>query len=273
MGIIKMELLSCFKRKEIHFVMLFLIILSLLAYGMECIAFYGSEMSFIRSSNESTIFSGVYSGSIRYTILLMLPFISSLIFSDSFYRDYHSGVFKGIVTRVRKSDYILSQATVVFLSTFLTFFIALFLNLVIVKVTFPAVGFDNNYGIPPYDIGIQNFDEKSFLDFMRIQSPFGFNLLNLFILSFFAGLLSLFTYGLYFLFLDKNRIYGIFFSFLCYIVTIIGLPVLGFSDLSLPNQLQPGHEGTVLPLIVWGIILAAVSACLIVWKGIKNEVI
>ena len=273
MKIIKTELLSCFKRKEIHFVMLFLVILSLLAYSMECIAFYGSELRFIRSSNESTILSGVYSNSVRVMIMLMLPFISSLIYSDSFYRDYHNGVLKGILTRVRKSDYILSQAAVVFVSSFLTFFIAFFLNLVIVKVPFPAVGFDNNLGLPPFDIAIQNYNEKSFLDFIRIQSPFGYNLLNLFILSFFAGLLGLFTYGVYFLLLDKNRIYGMFFSFICYIASTIGFSVLGFWNFSLTEQLQPMHEGTALPLIIWGIILAAVSVYLIVWKGIKNEVI
>ena len=273
MNIIKTEFLACFKRKEIHFVMLFLVALSLLSYSMECIAFYGSEMRFIRSSNESTILLGVYASSVMSTILMMLPLISSLIYSDSLYKDYHSGVIKVILTRVRKSDYILSKAVVVFVSSFMTFFIALFINLIIVKVTFPTVGFDNNYSLPPYDIGVQNFDGNFFLDLIRVQSPFVFNIMILFILSFFSGLLSLFTYGVYFLFLDRNRIFGLFFSFMCYIVSMIGLYMLGFWNFSLANQLQPVHEGTFQPLIIWGIILIAISIYLIVWKGIKNEFI
>lgn len=273
MNIIKAEFLACFKRKEIHFVMLFLVALSLLSYSMECIAFYGSEMRFIRSSNESTLLLGVYASSVMSMILLMLPLISSLIYSDSLYKDYHNGVTKVILTRVRKSDYILSKAVVVFVSSFVIFFIGLLINLIIVKVTFPTVGFDNIYSLPPYDIGIQNFDGNFFLDFIRVQSPFVFNIIILLILSFFSGLISLFTYGVYFLFLDRNRIFGLFFSFMCYIVSMIGLNMLGFWDLSLVNQLQPIHEGTFLPLIVWGVILAAISIYLIVWKGIKNEFI
>jgi hypothetical protein len=144
------------------------------------------------------------------------------------------------------------------------------MNLMIVKVTFPSVGFENNFGFPPYDIAVQNYDKS---DFVRVQNPFLYNVIALFILSVLAGLISIFTYAIYFLFLEKNRIYGLFVSFLCCTVADIALGMLGHWDLSLLNQLNPFHKGNGLPLIVWGMIFIVISIFLLIQKGIRNEFI
>jgi hypothetical protein len=272
MRILISEAKICLKRKEIHFVFLLLLLISITAFIMECLAFYGSNLKFVRSSAESSLVQGVYAGSARLTLIFILPLLSSLIYSDSFYTEYHNGVLKTILTKVDKSKYIFYKSIVTFFFSFFVFFITLFINLILCTVTFPQVGFDNIYSLPPYDIAIQNYDNTYFLDIIRIESPFLFNVISIILLSLFAGLFSLFTLGIYFLFLSKNRVFGLFFSFLCYIGANILLVTLGFNDLALTNQLKPIHSGTILQLIFWIIAIFVVSIYFIK-KGINKEII
>ncbi len=272
MNILITEMKNCLKRKEIHLVFLLVLIISITAFIMECLAFYGSDLSFVRSSAESSLFQGVYASSVRSTLIIILPLLASLIYSDSYYTDFHSGVLKSILTKVNKSKYIFYKSIVTFFFTFLVFFIGLFINLILTTITFPTVGFDNIYSLPAYDIGVQNYREEYFLDILRLESPFLFNIISITLLSLFSGLFALFTLGIYFLFLSKNRMFSLFFSFLCYIGTNILLVILGFDELSLTNQLKPIHVGTVTQVIIWVILIFSVSIFLIK-KGTNREII
>ncbi|KML23304.1 MULTISPECIES: hypothetical protein [Priestia] len=270
-NVLKLELKSCMKRKEIHFVLSFLILLSVAAFIAESIPFYESNMRFIRSAYETTILQGVYANPFRNTLLFIIPLVAATVFSDSFFIDYRMGVYKNILTRSDKKTYLIAKYIVTFIMTFMVFFIGLLINQLLCFITFPLNGFDNNSSLPPYDIGLQNFNNKALFDLLRLESPLFYNLTFIFIISLFAGLISLVTYSVYFLCLNKNRIIGIMSIFIIYIVINIGLPILGLNEFSLFNQLNPGHEGNFIQMIVWIVVLLFISFYILITKGIKSE--
>jgi hypothetical protein len=272
MNIFMTELRHCLKRKEMHIVFLILLIFSTSAFVMECIAVFGADLKLVRSAAESSLFQGVYASTVRSTLLFIFPLIASIAFSDSFYTDYHNGVLKVILTKVNKAKYIFNKAIVIFLATFSTFFIALLINQILTLITFPSVGFDNIYALPAYDIGVQNYDENYFLDLLRLESPFLFNLISILIISIFAGLFSLFTFGMYFHFLSKGRVFGLFISFLVYIGFNLILGLLHFNELTIMHQIKPIHTGTLTEIFIWFVIILIGSIYLII-RGSKKEFI
>ena len=272
MNILIAEVKNCLYRREIHVTFLILFTLSISGFIIECIAFFGSDLKFVRSASESSLFQGTYADTVMSTLIFILPLIAAIIYADSFYTDYHNGTLKVILTKINKSKYIIYKAIVVFSLTFITFFITLFISQVLSSMTFPSIGFDNMYALPPYDIGVQNYDETYFLDLIRLESPFLFNLISIINLSIFAGLFSLFTFGLFFNFLSKDRIFSVFFSFLVYIGINLIVGLFFSSRLTLFNQLNPIHDGSLLELIIWGLIILVVSIYLIV-RGTKQEFI
>lgn len=271
MNLLKLELKSCWKRAELHFIVNFMLIISIASFLIECIPFYGMNLSFVRSAAESTLIQGTYASMLRTTLLIILPLICSLIYADSFYIDYKTGVYKSIITRTDKRKYIMIKSIVVFISTFFVFFITLFVNLVLCLIVFPKYGFDNIYSLPPYDIGVQNYNSMYLFDFLRIQAPFFYNIVSVVIISMFAGLISVLTYSVYFMFLSKNRIVGTMVVFICYILSNIAFPVLGFPNLSLYEQIKPNHIGHFYQIVTWMIVLFILSICFIVSKGMKRE--
>src|SRR5699024_10069619 len=202
MNLIKMESINCFKRKELHFIFLFMIVISIVAFCIECLSFYGTYMKFIRTFSESSILQGTYAGSVRKTLLLIIPLLSSLIYSDSLHVDFNNGVLKSIATRESIDKYIMSKSIVIVVYSFLVLFLALTVNLLLVSIVFPKEGLDNMYSLPPYDISLINYSKENFLDIIRIGSPLLFDFISICIISLFAGLLSLFSFAIYFWFLS-----------------------------------------------------------------------
>ncbi|WML37966.1 hypothetical protein RCG19_11975 [Neobacillus sp. OS1-2] len=272
MNVLKAEIQSCLKRKDIHITFLLMLIISISAFVIECLSFYGLDLKFVRSSAESSLFQGVYAGSVKATLIFILPLLSSLIYSDSFYTDYHNGVLKTIITKVNKSKYITYKAITIFSLTFAVIFISLFINLILSAITFPSTGFDNVGALPAYDIGVQNYKNGYFLEILRLESPFLFNVISVFILSLFGGLFSILTLGIYFLCLSKNKIVGLFLSFLFYVCINLLLAFLGFDKLTLTYQLDTTHIGTISQLLLWIIFILAISIYLLK-KGIDQELI
>ncbi|MGE6631658.1 ABC transporter permease [Bacillus sp. NPDC077027] len=268
---IKYEFENCLKRSEIHFTFNFLVILSLLGFCMECFAIYGGKMSSVRSSAESSMIQGTYSISILMMILILFPIISGVVFSDSLYTEYNSGVYKNILTKIHKKTYVLSKAVVVFFTTFLVVLIPLVLNQLLCFMFFPSEGFDNKYSLPPFDIGVQNFHKEYLFDFIRIQSPQLYIFVQIFVISLFASAISILTFSVYFFFLDKNRIVGVIVVFGLYVSSIIVFNVVGLTGYSLYDQLSPEHIGSFTVMIIWFLFILILSLILTIISGIKKE--
>ncbi|WP_307274270.1 ABC transporter permease [Peribacillus sp. V2I11] len=265
------EFKRCFMRNEFYLVFFFMLLLSIGAFIGEAIQFYGRELSFVRSSNESSIIQGVYSSSLRSTLLFLLPLISAIVYADSFHEDYHTGAYKAIVTKVNKNKYLLSKAIVTFLSTFIIILLSLSINQILSMIAFPVEAFNNIYSLPPYDIGVQNYNPNALFDVLRLQTPLLYNFQYILIISFYSGLLGLINFGIYFVYLNKHKIFGAMVVFIGNILLAIGISILFSQSLSLSAQLTPGNQGTTLQLTFWAILLFVIFLYLYIFKGLRKE--
>lgn len=265
-----LEFKNCIDRKEFKFTFAFLFLISIGSFLITCYRFYGQGLPFIRSAYEVGIIQGVYSRSLLQFELMLLPLFSIIIYSDSYYSDAKSGVFKSILTRTNRKTYVFAKSIVIFTVTFASFFISFFLNQLLIFIVFPVEGYDNNYSLPPYDLGIQNYHSEDLFDLVRLQYPFFYNMLYMLIISLFAALFALIAFGVYF-YVKKGKFVVILGLFLGYIVLELALNTLGFGKYSIIHFLLPGSPGSFNILLSWMVLLLVLSFVMIVGQLFTHE--
>lgn len=266
---LKLELKNCLGRMEFKFVFAILMSFSIGSFLIACQKNYGHGMSFIRSAYDMSMMQGTSTHVVWSIESMLIPLFASIIYSDSYYSDHRSGVYKNILTRTDTKTYFWAKAIVIIVVTFTVFFIPLLLNQLLSLLTFPTQGFDNNFGFPPYDIGIQNYNSGFMFDLLRIQSPLLYNLLYIFLISLVASLFAMFAYGAYFV-SNKGKFATIVGVFLLYIVTELAVSTLGYR-LSLNNLLQPVNSGSFGVLMLWIAALFVLSIGMIAAKGFTPD--
>lgn len=272
-----LELKNCVNRNEFKFIFSIMIILNLGGFIIACYEFYGSQATFMRSAYEMSIIQDIYSGSILQFIMILFPIFATIIYSDSFYTERQDGIYKFILTRKKLSTYVISKAMAVFLITFLVFLVPLLINQGLSLVTFPLEGLDNNYSLPPYDIGIQNYnlDSEYVFDFTRIQSPLLFNIFKMAVISMFAACFSLLSYGIYFTkySLKRGRFFTAISMFIVFILQELTLNSLGLERYSISTYLKTNGVGSPLILIVWILLILFIAFWTIYKYGIKKNLV
>lgn len=270
-----LELKNCINRKEFKFIFSFLLFLSLGGFFIGCYEFYGTQATFLRSAYEMSMIQDIYSGSILQFIIILLPILSTIIYADSFYTEREDGTYTFILTRTKLRTYVISKAIAIFLITFMAFLIPLLINQGLSFITFPLEGLDNNFSLPPYDIGIQNYTSGSeyVFDFIRIQSPLLYNILRMMIISLLAAGFSLLSYGLYFTkhAIKRGKFFTVMSIFAVFILQELTLSSLGMSKYSISTYLRPSSIGDPLILIIWMVLIFSVSFLTIYIYGIKKN--
>ncbi|MDR3595875.1 hypothetical protein [Clostridium sp.] len=262
------EFKNCIKKKSCKVIFSFLFFISISGYLVTCYEFYGDHLTFIRSAHEVCIIQGVYSRFLKNIEVLLLPLICCIIYSDSYYIEYKSGVYKSILTRTDRKNYIVSKAIVIFTIVFISFFLTLFLNQVLCLIAFPTEGFDNNYALPAYDIGFQNFAQGKLFDLIRLQHPFLYNSLFIVIISIFASVFALLGYSISLVY-KKNRLLAVGIVYIAYIVSEVCLPLIGMEDFAISNYLSASSYTSSLILGLVLLIMFSISI-FIIFIGINR---
>lgn len=268
-----LEFRNCLSRNEFKFIFTFLILFSVGGFLIACSAYYGLGVINTRSAFEMSLLRGIGIRDLLGIECALLPLFASIIYSDSYYSDYQTGVYNSMLTRTNTWPYLWAKAIVAFVITFFAFSIPLLLNQIFCLVAFPIQGFDNNFALPPYDIGIQNYTSGFMFDLLRIQSPLLYNLLYMFLISLAASLFALFTYGAFFVF-KKNRfatIAGVFVLYLVANVAVSALGSFGFR-MSLIELLHSGNKGSFSILILWMAVLFVPGIVMIILQSLKHDV-
>lgn len=265
-----LELKNCLHRKEFKIIFLILMIISIGSFLFSCFYKgggnqYGGSLLQVRSAFEMSMIQGPGVRIILSSIVLLIPLFSVIIFSDSYYSDCQSGVYKSILTRANQNVYVWAKSLVILTVTFLSFLIPFLINQLLCLIAFPIKGFDNNHALPPYDIGIQNFSSEWMFDLIRLQSPLLYNLIFMILISFTASLLALFAYSAYFL-VKKGRFAVISGIFLLYIISQLVVILVGSYKFALVNLLIPG-TGSFYVLLVWMSVLFISSLIIITMKS------
>ncbi|WP_088225753.1 hypothetical protein [Desulfosporosinus sp. FKB] len=234
--LIKMELRNCLNRKQFKVMFIVLLLLVIYSFINTGLIVKGMSLSGLRSGYEMSILQHPYGQAILMTILFVLPLFANIIYSDSYIIDVKSGIYIYITTRSKKNVYIISKAIAVVVSTFITFYVPLVINVILSIITFPSISYETN-GVPPYII---EYNPEELLNWLRIQNPLVFSLVAIAIISLFASLYALLGYAISLNF-GRNGLIPIAFVMLAYLVidTFISLLPNGFhyqlTNLALPT--------------------------------------
>lgn len=264
------EVRNCIKRLEFKLMLLCLFIISIGTFWVDCYNYYGRNLCNLRSAYELGIIQSLNFKIILQLLIVILPIISCVIYSDSYYKDYKSGIYKTILTKVEKMNYFLSKAVVNFFITFLVFFIPLVINQILYCIAFPCKGYFNNYGLPYYDIGYTNFNSLYVLDLLRIKSPLLYNLTYILNISLFAGTFALlvFSFQLYY---KRNGFMIPVGVFIIYIMLSILIDdFIQINNISILKYLQPNVVGKFRIIPIMQLVLNTISILLILNKTRKE---
>lgn len=265
-----LEFRNCLNRNEFKFIFILLMLISIGGFAFACIRYYGLDIIYTRSAFEMCLLREITARNLYGVECALMPLLASIIYSDSYYSDFQTGVYNNILTRTDARIYIWTKAIVIIIVVFFAFFIPLVLNQLFCMIAFPLQGFDNNFALPPYDIGVQNYNSSSMFDLLRLQSPLLYNFLYMCLFSLFGALFALFTYGAFFIF-KKNKFTTISGVFLLYIAVEVVVNALGNFRMSLVELLQPGNNGQFRILLLWMSALFLLSLAMIIIKSIKHR--
>lgn len=246
---IYIEILNCLnsKRFKAIFSMMFGIII--IAFLFTCKKYYNADIMNVRSATEMSFIQGIPSGYFKVLFIMILPLSASFVYSDSFYIEKRSGVYKSIITRVDKKKYLVSKLISIAVVVFFSVFITLLLNEILTYITFPIKGFDNNYGRAAFDINYGNYTKDYFLDLLRLSNPYLYNMSFILINSIFAAIMAMLSYSLTII-MDINRL-AIFIAVLLLNMSIyIVFSLLGLSQFTMNSYLAPGSMGSILICLI-----------------------
>jgi hypothetical protein len=265
-----LELKNCLYRKEFKFIFALVMLLSVGGFLFACYRYYGQGYMMIRSAYDMCLIQLSTTDGILFAICVLLPLFSIILYSDSYFSDYQSGVYKSVLTRTSSKNYVWAKAFVISSVTFSTFFIPLLLNQLLCLITFPIRGMDNNWAYPPYDIGVQNYTSNFIFDLLRLQSPLLFNLLYMFLISLTAALIAFFAYAVYFM-VSKGKFVVISGLFLMYVISNLLVDSWSSFESTLIHLIHPG-SGSIHVLFVWLAGLFIPSLVIVTFKSLRHEI-
>jgi hypothetical protein len=261
----KNVLITEFKKsmQSLNFKVAFTIIFAICMYQYIFICQYyeGDGLGSIRSAYELSIMTGNRTGFLFGNIVSLMPLLACFIYADSYAHDRKSNVLTSIVTRVSKKTYVIAKGIAVFVTAFVVFFVPLFINQLLMMVTFPQKGIDNKYASPVFDIGYTNYHPDYLFDLIRVEHPFAYNLIYMFLISLFAGLIALIGLVISFKF-NRNRFIPIIIPFILYMFWTYFIEIVGLSEYSIRNHISPGPyaEGWQLIILIIALYVPIVIA-------------
>lgn len=240
------------------FKLISLIIFSIPAIGflLTCKFYYGFPENLIRSSLEENFMFGMVCRHLKLWFILLLPMLSMILCSDIYIEQYRNGVYKYILTKTSKRNYIISKIIVVFTLTFGVMFISLIINQILFCVAFPIDALDNARALPSYDIGYYNYSQTGFLDLLRLKNRFLYNLFFIGLFSLVSGLYSLVSLSVSF-FVKKSKL-SIVLVFMVFLGIYISFMTLNIAQYHLNYYLDAFNKGSLF-FYGWLLFLISIS--------------
>lgn len=249
--ILLMEMKNCINRKEFMFISMLLLGISVFSFISECFVYFGLELTRVRSAYDIGMVQGI--NSLWGILVLLSPLFAIIVYSDSYYSDFQTGVYKNIATRTNVLTYLWGKKIIIFIVTFFVFFIPLLFNQVLAFVAFPIEGYENNYGIPEYAF-YMSYDNHVLFDLYRIQNPMLYNFMFILSISLFAALFAILSYSVYF-YTNKGKFAVITGFFLVFIAIEIIMSIFGLEKYSLTGCMISGSYGSFTIMLGWICIL------------------
>ena len=267
---IKIEIKNSINQIEFKFTFAAILLISLISIILNCYQDFGHNILYIRSYVDNSMYVSIKARAIINIFQYLSPLIVMIVYSSSKWKEEKNGMQTMIITRTKKKDYYVSKFIANFVLVFSVILFSGIINLIISYIVYPAVGFDNRWGMPVYDI-IQGYDQNILFDFLRIQNPLIYILSKILLISIFLAAVSNIPYSLSFIkpFNQMEFIQICIMSF----IGIAGISVIGIIfDLSFLNYISYmviDANISFLSVCV-SILMLNLSEILILIKGMKK---
>ena len=267
---IKIEIKNSINQIEFKFTFAAILLISLISIILNCYQDFGHNILYIRSYVDNSMYVSIKARAIINIFQYLSPLIVMIVYSSSKWKEEKNGMQTMIITRTKKKDYYVSKFIANFVLVFSVILFSGIINLIISYIVYPAVGFDNRWGMPVYDI-IQGYDQNILFDFLRIQNPLIYILSKILLISIFLAAVSNISYSLSFIkpFNQMEFIQICIMSF----IGIAGISIIGIIfDLSFLNYISYmviDANISFLSVCV-SILMLNLSEILILIKGMKK---
>ena len=257
---------------QIEFKVLFaaILLISLISILLNCFQDYARNILFIRSYIDNSMYISIKARPIVSVFEYLSPLIVMMIYSSSKWKEEKNGMQSMIITRKNKREYYLSKFIANFIIVFGVVLFSGLINLLISYIVYPAVGFDNRWGIPVYDL-IQRYDNRALLDLLRIQNPFIYILVKNIIVSTFLATISNIPYCLSFIkpFKEMEFIQICIMTFIAIAVSSVIGVILHISFINYISYMYVDARISFSSVCL-SIIVLNIAEVLILFKGMKK---
>ncbi|WP_296877087.1 hypothetical protein [Thomasclavelia sp.] len=267
---VKIEIKNSINQIEFKFTFAAILLVSLISILLNCYLDFGHNILSIRSYIDNSMYVSIKARAIINIFQYLSPLLVMTVYSSSKWKEEKNGMQTMIITRIKKKDYYVSKFIANFVLVFSVILFSGIINLIISYIVYPAVGFDNRWGMPVYDI-ILGYDQNILFDFLRIQNPLIYILSKILLVSIFLAAVSNIPYSLSFIkpFSQMEFIQICIMSF----IGIAGISIIGIIfDLSFLNYISYmviDANISFLSVCV-SVIVLNLSEILILIKGIKK---
>lgn len=151
-----------------------------------------SSLNFSQTYNMGLLFGKDTIHSFYQFIILFLPLISCIFYSDIVIQDKSNGNYNYYVTRCGVKKYLASKAITIFFINFISVFSILFTTELLIWISIPNIGGLNEYSMPYYQV--TEFQKHIFLSELYYYNPFIYTVfifLLISIVSSFIGIIAL----------------------------------------------------------------------------------
>lgn len=211
--IFRMQFLQMLSRTEFKISLTAVLLVVSASYWQLCGSVWGLDRSRLYSAGYGWIGHAAILGIqvMQMFYILLIFFVGSMTFSDSFFVNRKLRVQNIIVTRCQQGSYIFSGAVVSFLGAFLVIFVPFLFSQVLSLVIFPLMS-----EVPTVFNGTPSWDFSEFITLFPTISynhPYFYNLIAIFYMSFCTGVMAVLSYAISF-FIRRVRL------------LIIGIPTI-----------------------------------------------
>lgn len=266
------EFKKLFNRNEFYIVLTASIILIMVFFILTAITLYKNFSSELSSAYQLWIgYDNTKFNFIKHTYyLFFLTLPASMAFAGTYYEDKKNCVINFIITRSKKSLYIVSKGIVVFFSGFIVVFLPLLLHqllwVVALPIYTPSEVID---GTPVYD---KFFLTKFYFEELHQFNPYLHNLLYILLDSLFGGAIAVFSYAISFI-KNVNKYIILILPTVLFFSQNFLFALLGMANYSLSYYLYAttGINGLDYRMFIFSITILLIVSLFIIFLSYKLE--
>lgn len=263
--LIKLDFKNCLRNEKYKLCFLSLLGICLFSFLTVCISSFMGNSLQLDFTNKMGIMLGTNVRPVFHLILLFIPLIACVIYSDSFIYERDNNICVYYLTRTYKLKYFISKIFSIFIIVFFTILVPLSVNELLTRLAIPNIGVNHGYGLTVYQLkaNVGGFFLQSIYD----KYPYLYNFLLILITSFYGSLVAVIGFNFSLIF-QIRKITLFIYIFLGVHLTSFVLP----SKFQIYNYIQssPGNlKDLIIALIGW-ILICIISGTIGVWKETRK---